>query len=65
MSFFVLRAISDRFFSSNMTDRLANKTPKEISDIPSQIQKLAELNRTGIITDEEFQAKKAELLRKL
>jgi len=34
-------------------------------DIPSQIQKLAELNRSGVLTDDEFQAKKVELLKKL
>ncbi len=35
------------------------------SDIPSQIHKLAELNRDGVLTDDEFQSKKAELLKKL
>lgn len=35
------------------------------SDIPSQIQKLAELNKQGILTDDEFNQKKSELLNKM
>ena len=35
------------------------------SDIPSQIQKLAELNDQGILTDDEFNKKKTELLNKI
>jgi len=34
-------------------------------DILAQIEKLADLNRAGILTDEEFAAKKAELLARL
>jgi len=34
-------------------------------DALSQIQKLSDLNQAGIITDDEFQAKKSELLNKL
>ena len=33
--------------------------------IPEQIKKLAELNEQGILTDQEFQDKKQELLAKL
>ncbi len=33
-------------------------------DIPEQIRKFAELKEQGIITEEEFQAKKRELLSK-
>ena len=35
------------------------------SDIPAQISKLAELRAQGILTDEEFQAKKRELLARM
>lgn len=35
------------------------------SDIPSQIQKLSELNKQGILTDDEFNLKKSELLNKM
>ena len=42
---------------------------KEVSkikeDVPEQIKKLAELKSQGILTEEEFQKKKAELLAKL
>lgn len=34
-------------------------------DIPAQIKKLADLRDTGILTETEFQTKKAELLAKL
>jgi hypothetical protein len=34
-------------------------------DIPEQIRKLAKLKDDGIISSEEFEAKKTELLRKL
>ena len=35
------------------------------ADIPDQIRKLAKLKNDGIISSEEFEAKKTELLRKL
>ena len=35
------------------------------SDIYAQIEKLAELHHAGILTDEEFAAKKAELLKRI
>jgi hypothetical protein len=35
------------------------------SDVTAQIKKLAELHGQAILTDEEFQAKKKELLAKL
>ena len=34
-------------------------------DIPDQIKQLADLHRSGVLTDEEFQAKKTELLSRL
>lgn len=39
--------------------------PALASDVTEQIRKLAELRDQGILTDEEFQAKKKELLAKL
>jgi nucleoside-diphosphate-sugar epimerase len=39
--------------------------PPTNSDIPEQIKKLAALRDDGIITDAEFDAKKAELLSRL
>lgn len=45
----------------NEADKIAN----QFSDIPEQIEKLAALKEKGIITDEEFQAKKSELLARL
>jgi len=38
---------------------------RSTSDIPSQIEKLDELRKRGILTEEEFQRKKAELLAKM
>jgi uncharacterized membrane protein YdbT with pleckstrin-like domain len=39
--------------------------PRYTLDIPSQIAKLDELRKKGILTDEEFQQKKKELLAKM
>ena len=39
--------------------------PSPAEDIPAQIQKLAALKDQGILTEEEFSAKKAELLAKM
>jgi len=50
--------IFDKFISNTQQ---TTSTP----DIPAQIQKLAELNQSGALTDDEFQAKKAELLKRL
>ena len=35
------------------------------NDITAQIEKLAELNKAGILTDDEFQIKKEELLKRI
>ncbi len=43
------------------TQTAANQSP----DIPEQIKKLAELKEKGILTEDEFQAKKSELLARL
>ena len=37
----------------------------QVDDIPGQIQKLASLRDAGILTEEEFQSKKTELLSKM
>jgi len=51
------------------TSRIVAATPQptasQTSDIASQLEKLADLHRKGILTDEEFQAKKVELLSRL
>ena len=39
--------------------------PTPTSDIPTQIAKLAELHQAGVLTTEEFEAKKAELLARM
>jgi hypothetical protein len=36
-----------------------------MSDPSEQLIKLADLHRAGVITDEEFSAKKAELLKRI
>lgn len=43
----------------------ADKNTERVADIPEQIEKLAALKEKGIITEEEFQAKKSELLARL
>lgn len=36
-----------------------------VQDIPEQIKKLAELKDAGILTEDEFNSKKSELLEKM
>lgn len=57
-------------FSSYIRDHIGKPAASPVtdpteSDIPGQIQKLATLRDQGILTDEEFTAKKTELLAKL
>ncbi|WP_026882608.1 PH domain-containing protein [Clostridium akagii] len=42
-----------------------NNTSNDATDIPQQIKKLAELKQNGILTEDEFNAKKTELLAKM
>ena len=58
-SFINTSGISARF---NVSKPLS---PEPQADIYSQIEKLAELHHAGILTDEEFAAKKAELLKRI
>ena len=47
-------------------DKFSSYQPSGLpADIITQIEKLAELNKSGILTDEEFQSKKTELLKKI
>lgn len=58
VAFMKANGIFDQFVSSE-----AEESPS--ADIPAMIEKLAELHRKGILTDAEFQSKKAELLKRL
>ena len=46
-------------------DRVGRNLQAAAPSIPDQIEKLAELNRQGVLTDAEFQAKKKDLLDRL
>jgi len=46
-------------------DRVGKNLSGPGLSIPEQIEKLDELRRNGVLTDEEFDSKKAELLRRL
>ncbi len=55
----------DREAIARAKQRLSEGTqaqPEPLADIADQIRKLAELRDTGVLTDEEFQAKKTKLL---
>ncbi|MGH2373860.1 MAG: SHOCT domain-containing protein [Acidimicrobiia bacterium] len=39
--------------------------PPPATDIPEQLRRLGELRDSGVLTEEEFQSKKADLLRRL
>jgi Short C-terminal domain len=47
------------------TDGDQNAIPSTAMDIPDQIRKLGELRDSGMVTPEEFEAKKAELLARM
>jgi uncharacterized membrane protein YdbT with pleckstrin-like domain len=46
-------------------DDLTNLAPRLTEDIPALLEKLGQLRVQGVITEEEFQAKKAQLLSRL
>ena len=52
--------------SNNIFEKFATTNATNLSaEILTQIEKLAEMHKSGILTDEEFQAKKAELLSRI
>lgn len=53
------------YVQSNLGKSNVASTNSANSDIPSQIQKLSELKDQGILTDDEFNQKKTELLSKM
>lgn len=53
------------YIRENMGETAAAPAPAPAEDIPAQIQKLAALRDQGILTEEEFTSKKAELLAKM
>jgi len=57
MSFIKNSGIADKFIQP--------ATHVQTPDILTQIEKLGELHKSGVLTDEEFEAKKAELLGRL
>ena len=59
------KRLHDRDMDRKRTNELLEQMANETNDIPTQIQKLAELNRAGVLTDAEFQSKKEELLKRL
>jgi len=54
---------SDQVQESDISSDENHKT--DTTDVMLHIEKLTELHDAGILTDEEFQSKKAELLKKL
>lgn len=58
--------VNDKLNSANESspDRSDKQTGEE-EDIPTQIQKLSDLKEKGILTEEEFETKKSELLKKM
>lgn len=54
------------YVREHMGESTTTAAPQQAADdIPAQIQKLAQLRDSGILTDDEFNAKKAELLSKM
>lgn len=52
-------------YHTRMNAPATTPAPVAESDIPAQIEKLGELRDRGLVTPEEFEAKKAELLARL
>ena len=57
----VAKAIRDRMAGAHQQGRSAEQAPAQVS-AADEIRKLADLHSAGILTDEEFSAKKAQLL---
>jgi len=55
--------IFDKFIKSESSPQSSSPQPQP--DILAKVQQLADLHRQGILTDEEFEAKKTELLARL
>lgn len=58
------KGLLDRLISGARS-RSAEGPPPPAVDIPEQLRKLAELRDAGVLTAEEFEAKKAELLARM
>lgn len=60
--------LQDLLRINHISEQFKQKQPQSTSgndDIPSQIKKLSELKEQGILTEEEFNSKKTELLSRL
>ncbi len=59
-------AITVTWVKQPISSTVASSSPTPaLPDIPDQLRKLAELRDAGILTNEEFEAKKAELLARM
>jgi hypothetical protein len=58
-------SVADSAESSKEQDHVDEPASRDPQDVLDQIQKLGELRTAGVVTEEEFDAKKAELLRRL
>ncbi len=63
--YLILKNSSDNTSSNSNVPNPLIEENKNNADIPSQIQKLSELKESGILTEEEFQEKKSQLLSKM
>ena len=53
------------YVNSNLGKKDSGSNSQQTDDIPSKIKKLSELRDQGILTDDEFNQKKSELLSKM
>lgn len=61
-----IKAGDEQAFVAHVRDRIGKKSSAPTgNDVASQIQKLASLRDAGILTEEEFAAKKTEMLARL
>ena len=63
--YLILKKSPDNTSSNSNVSNYLTEEKKNNTDIPSQIQKLSELKESGILTEEEFQEKKSQLLSKM
>lgn len=57
--------VKSRMGKPSQPSTSAPASGSEVEDIPAQIQKLAALRESGILTDDEFASKKADLLSRM
>lgn len=56
---------ADKAYQEGVEDTQAQQTPADDTDYTAELEKLGDLHEKGVLTDEEFTAKKKDVLAKM